>query len=229
MNLLVLILARKGSKRLKGKNMMLIKKKSLISHTIDFAKKIVKKDRILLFTDDKKIQNLGKKKNIIFKIKRPKRLSLDKTNPSETSLYAIKKYNEIFKKKIDSVVLLQPTTPFRKVSTFKKCLKIFKRNVNLPLIGVAKIKKNISEKLDQYCLNKISQQVNNKYLKNAFQFKSKNYYYFVNGSYYFISLKKLKSKKSYISKNFLKYFIKNTKENLDIDSVEDLNLARNLL
>ena len=47
MNLLVLILARKGSKRLKGKNMIMIKKKSLISHTIDFAKKIVKKKKIL--------------------------------------------------------------------------------------------------------------------------------------------------------------------------------------
>ena len=144
-------------------------------------------------------------------------------------MYAIKKYNEIFKEKIDSVVLLQPTTPFRKVSTFKKCLKIFRKNINSPLIGVAKIKKNTSKKIDRYCLNKISQQINNKYLKKTFQFKSNNYYFFVSGSYYFISLKKLKSKKNYITDNFTKYFIKTTKENLDIDKVEDLNLARDLL
>ena len=62
MKLLVLILARKNSKRLKNKNIILINNKPLIQHSIDFAKKIVKNKAILVFTDDERILRIAKKK-----------------------------------------------------------------------------------------------------------------------------------------------------------------------
>ena len=51
MQFIYLILARKGSVRIKNKNLKKIKNKSLVEHSIDFAKKVAKVDKIILSTD----------------------------------------------------------------------------------------------------------------------------------------------------------------------------------
>ena len=62
-SMLFLITARKGSKRLKNKNVLKINKKSLIERTIEFSKKISQKnDKILVSTDCIKIQKISLKK-----------------------------------------------------------------------------------------------------------------------------------------------------------------------
>ena len=50
MKLVCLILARKGSKRIKNKNLQKVGKKTLIAHTIEFAKKILPTKNIDLIT-----------------------------------------------------------------------------------------------------------------------------------------------------------------------------------
>ena len=149
MKIIIIILARKGSKRIKNKNLLPVNKKPLILHTIEFAKKITSRNRVILFSDDEKIINIGRKKGVYTSIQRPKKISTDNVSSAKTSLYALKKYNEKNKSKFDIVALLQPTTPYRKISTFKNCLREFKKNINIPLVSVAKIKK-ISQKILNY-------------------------------------------------------------------------------
>jgi len=52
--LLIIIPARKGSKRLKNKNVLKLGSKSLVEKTIIFAKKLVTKNQIILSSDSKK-------------------------------------------------------------------------------------------------------------------------------------------------------------------------------
>ena len=58
---LVVILARKNSKRLKNKNILKIKNQSLIERCINFAKRIPK-SKIIVSTDSIKILNIALKK-----------------------------------------------------------------------------------------------------------------------------------------------------------------------
>ena len=64
MQFIYLILARKGSVRIKNKNLKKIKNKSLVEHSIDFAKKVAKVDKIILSTDSNLIRDIGRKKRI---------------------------------------------------------------------------------------------------------------------------------------------------------------------
>ena len=56
-----IIPARKGSVRIKNKNIMMLNKKKLIQYTLDEADKSNKLDIILVTTDDNRILNLSKK------------------------------------------------------------------------------------------------------------------------------------------------------------------------
>ena len=62
MNSIAFIFARKGSKRIKNKNMKIINGKPLIDYTLKFIKKIKFIDTIVVSTDDEKIINYCKKK-----------------------------------------------------------------------------------------------------------------------------------------------------------------------
>ena len=75
MQFVYLILARKGSVRIKNKNLKKIENKSLVERSIDFAKKIAKVDQIILSTDSNQIRSIGRKKGLNIDHLRPKRLS----------------------------------------------------------------------------------------------------------------------------------------------------------
>ena len=61
---LVIIPARKNSKRIKNKKLIKLGKKSLVEITLDFALKISDKNFIYLSTDSKKIRKIGEKYRI---------------------------------------------------------------------------------------------------------------------------------------------------------------------
>ena len=77
------ILARKGSTRLKKKNLQLISgKTSLIKSTINFAKKLKYVDDIVLSSDDKKIYKFSFDKKILSPGIRPSYLSKKILSPN---------------------------------------------------------------------------------------------------------------------------------------------------
>ena len=71
--LYAIVPARAGSKRVKNKNIIKIKKLMLIDYTINYLLKINKVDKIIISTDIKKIINKYKKKKKILVIQRPKK------------------------------------------------------------------------------------------------------------------------------------------------------------
>ena len=106
-----IIPAKKHSARLKDKNILKIKNKSLIEYSIEHSKKSKLISKTFVSTDSEKIIKISKKQNINF-IKRPKHLCKKNSTSEDVILHSL---NEITKTilKPDFVVFLQPTSPFR--------------------------------------------------------------------------------------------------------------------
>ena len=218
MNILIIIPARAGSIRLKNKNKKKFLGKPLISHTIRFAKKIKVSPHILLTTNDPEILKIGEKNKILTPWLRPQRLSKSRTKSIEFALHAIKWFEEFFFK-LDCVILLQPTSPYRSIRTFNSMFKIFKKKKKSVVTFTEKLR---ADKMIYY-INR------NKLLK-----KKKNQSdpkVNVCGNIYINSVKNLKKFKNFVNKETLPYVVKKNKEIVDIDTYADfknaLKLGRN--
>ena len=126
MNIVAIIPARAGSKRLKKKNRLKINNKPLIEWTIRFAKKLKFLSAILVSTDDLLIRKIAKKNNVLCEGLRPKKLSNDKSKTVDVCIFEV---NKLINKgiNVDAILLLQPTSPFRLVKNINKAFKIFKK------------------------------------------------------------------------------------------------------
>lgn len=127
MKIVAIIPARKGSKGIKNKNIILYKNKPLIYHSIKSALKLKKIDKVLVSTDSKKFKNIAEKYGASV-ILRPKKLSKDNSLEKEFLVHA---YNYLKKKEkfiVDLFILLRPTCPDRDIKDLKKALNIAIKN-----------------------------------------------------------------------------------------------------
>lgn len=117
---LIIIPARKGSKRIKNKNLIKVLNKPLISFTINYAKQLSKnKFDIIVTSDCKKIKKICSDEKIFY-LERPKNISDDYSTMNEVIFHAFNKINKEYK----YIILLQPTSPLRKRGLIHKALKI---------------------------------------------------------------------------------------------------------
>lgn len=122
-NILGLVLARKGSKSFKNKNIKKIKGFTLIEWALFAAIESKHISDIVLSSDYSKTQ-LGKFSSNFLQ-KRPKNLCLDHTTSYETIKYVLKKLNNYY----DYVVLLEPPCIFRNGKLIDLCInKILNTN-----------------------------------------------------------------------------------------------------
>jgi CMP-N,N'-diacetyllegionaminic acid synthase len=134
MNILTLILARGGSKSVPRKNIKLICGKPLIAHTISLAKKVHYFKDIFVSSDDLEILKIAKDYGADT-ILRPKELALDNSSSVSAIIDAIEQLL-LQNKKYEIVVLLEPTSPLRKVETIIKSVEFFLNNNYTSLISV---------------------------------------------------------------------------------------------
>jgi len=140
MQLDAIILARKNSKRLKNKNFKLLNRKELIDYTIESAIKSKKISQIYCFSDkDLSYKKKKYKKKVNF-IKRPSKISKDKTTTEETIRFLLKILN---KKKLLSknFILLQASSPLRTSTIIDKSIEMFFKNKNKSFASFRKITK----------------------------------------------------------------------------------------
>ena len=203
---LVVIPARKNSKRLKNKNLLKINGKNLIEITVNFALKLKLIQHILVSTD---IKNLKKKltrgDKVLIPWIRPKKLSQDKSPTTEVLIHAIKWYEKKFEK-INYIILLQTTSPIRSLKLVNKAINTFLKSKKSTLI-VKKIKSKIKGK--QYITKK-------------------NKIYYPTGSLYIFTKEKLMKKKIYDNNSEI-LIDNNYYRNIDIDHKEDFIKAKKFL
>ena len=214
--ILGVILARSGSKRLKNKNIRILKTMPLIKWSVNSALKSKVFCDLIVSSDSKKILKISGKK--VLKLSRSKKISEDLSKSETALIHAVNWYEKKYQK-IDYVALLQPTSPFRTLKTIKNCIKrIIKYKFDI-LVTVKKIKKINGKRF--YMRNSVFCVESNDYdIKNKYQ---------INGVFYITKKKYLLKYKNLSPKKFIHYVIKSKKENIDIDTKNDFNLAKKFI
>ena len=130
MKTLYVIPARGGSKGIPGKNIKPLAGKPLIEYTIDVARALADDEDICVTTDDKAIIETVERTGLKVPFVRPAELSTDKSGTYEVLLHAFDFYES---KGIhyDTMVLLQPTSPFRTVEDVKACLELYSDDIDM--------------------------------------------------------------------------------------------------
>ena len=118
MKIYFLIPARAGSKGIPNKNLKSLAGRPLIEYSIDFAKHISPVENIIVSSDSEDILSISRASGIISALKRPEELASDEAPMIDVIKHAM----DLMKiNKNDYICLLQPTSPFRRYATFKKC------------------------------------------------------------------------------------------------------------
>jgi len=221
MRILALITARGGSKRLPGKNIRQLGGKPLIVWSIDVVRDIPEICEILVSTDDEEIAKVCKRAGASVPWLRLAELSSDTANSIDVALHALDWY-EAEMGKVDGVLLLQPTSPFRTQATIKKGIALFGRHGNKSVLGVSPTKSHPmwSMKLEGGYLKPFME-------KLSFDIRSQDLppVYVINGSFYLIAPKELRSSRSFISTQTIPLIIESWQDALDIDTDCDFKLA----
>lgn len=121
-NILAIIPARGGSKRLPGKNIKMLNGKPLIAYSIEFALNSNEINKVVVSTEDENIAQIAKEIGAEI-IKRPIELAQDTTKTAPVLIHAVK---ELEKEGYtpDVVILLQPTCPIRENDLCQKAIEI---------------------------------------------------------------------------------------------------------
>lgn len=130
MKTLVVIPARGGSKGIPHKNIKLLNGKPLICYSIDVARQFTADDNICVTTDDDEIIKVVEEYGLKVPFKRPDYLATDTCGSNEVIQHA---YHFFAEKGIeyDAILLLQPTSPFRKVEFLKEAVALYDDSIDM--------------------------------------------------------------------------------------------------
>lgn len=219
---LVVIPARGGSKGVPRKNIKLLAGKPLILYTIDAARAIFDDDLIYVSTDDEEIKSVVESLGLKVPFIRPDELAIDTAGTYEVLLHAIE-YAENNGYSPDTLILLQPTSPFRNAQHIKEALQFYDYACEM-LVSVKETKSN-----PYYVLREENEQ--------GWLMKSKNgnfttrqecpKVYELNGAIYIIKVDALKVKPIHEFTKVRKYEMDELSSH-DIDSELDWVLAESI-
>ncbi|MBD5390254.1 acylneuraminate cytidylyltransferase family protein [bacterium] len=130
MKSLIVIPARGGSKGIPHKNIKLLGGKPLVYYSIDVACQFTSRDNICVTTDDDEIIRVVEDYGLKVPFKRPDYLATDTCGSNEVILHA---YQFYARKGVhyDAILLLQPTSPFRKVEFLEDACAIYDDSIDM--------------------------------------------------------------------------------------------------
>ena len=130
MKYLVVIPARGGSKGIPHKNIKPLGGKPLIYYSIDVARQFTTDENICVTTDDAEIISVVEQHGLKVPFVRPAELATDTCGSSEVIQHA---YQFFADKGIqyDAIVLLQPTSPFRKDEFIKEAVALYDESIDM--------------------------------------------------------------------------------------------------
>jgi len=127
---LVIIPARGGSKGIPNKNIKQLNGKPLIHYTIEAALECFPKEVIMVSTDSEEIKKCAEQLAISVPFLRPEHLATDKATSYDVVLHAMKEA-EFSGLMFDTVILLQPTSPFRKGQHIREAISLFSMDIDM--------------------------------------------------------------------------------------------------
>jgi N-acylneuraminate cytidylyltransferase len=219
---LVVIPARGGSKGVPRKNVKKLAGKPLINYTIEIARKIFDDEIICVSTDDREIKKVAEQQGLKVPFLRPKHLASDTTGMREVLQHALE-YYEKERYQIDTVILLQPTSPLRRIKHVKEAIELYKQGLD----RVVSVKETSAN--PYYLLYEENEQGYLEKCKKG-NFKRRQdcpKVWEVNGAVYVINAESLR-RDDYKNKKVVKYEMDEL-SSIDIDTKLDWAIAEKLL
>lgn len=142
MYVLGIIPARGGSKSIPKKNIRLLAGKPLIAYTIEVAKECKMLDRTIVSTDSVEIAEVAKKYGGYVPFIRPNDLSLDDTPMVPVLQHAVSFIENKNNIHVDVIVLLDPTSPFRRVEDIEACIQKLEHENADSVVAVCEVEHN---------------------------------------------------------------------------------------
>ena len=223
--ILVIIPARGGSKRIKHKNIVNLNGQPMIYWPLQEISSLFSSKQVLVSTDDKEIANVVTKKGLKVPFKRPKNLSDDFCSSLDVCLHALNWYERHINR-VEYVLIIYPTAVLIKKEHLENAFKILIDDQDCDFIfsgtrfafpiqrAVFKNKRNYIEMFNPDAYHQRSQD-----LREAFHDA---------GQFYWYKRKSLLNLKNPTNANAKLYEL--SPENVvDIDTIEDLNLATKYL
>lgn len=127
---IVIIPARGGSKGLVDKNILPLNGVPLIHYTINAARKVFSDELIFVSTDSEKIKTVAEQTGISVPFLRPAELASD-TASSIDVLFHVLNAAENNSYSPDTIILLQPTSPFRTESHIREAIALYDDKVDM--------------------------------------------------------------------------------------------------
>ena len=127
---LYVIPARGGSKGIPGKNIKPLNGKPLIYYTIEIASSLTTDENICVSTDDENIKNIVEQTGLKVPFLRPDKLARDESGMHEVLLHALN-YYQAKGKEYEVLVLLQPTSPFRKAWQVREAINRWEQGIDM--------------------------------------------------------------------------------------------------
>ncbi len=220
MKVMAFIPARGGSKGIPRKNLSLLNGKPLIQYTIDAAQQSKYIDNIFLSSDDSEIIDFSKSLGLEAQYQRPDGLAEDTTPMIDTVLHALewlKKRKGYFP---DYILLLQPTSPLRRVEDIDNAIKQFFDLNAKALISVHEMIEHPYE-----CVK--LKENNWSFLQKSHEavYRRQDYidkYYYINGAIYFANTDFIIKNKSFIVEKKTKLYVMPASYGIDVDEPHDL-------
>jgi len=222
---IAVIPARKGSKRLKDKNIKLLNGKPLIAYTIEFAKKSKIFDNIIFSTDSEKYAEIAREYGAEVPFMRPEELARDNSTAIEVIMHSL----EWICNDIESpyyYCYLPPTSPFRIVEDIHDIFKIIVEKNADAVVSVCECDHPI-----QWIFNITKDQKLRNFFEGDPSHHNRQDYdvtYRLNGAFYVAKIGFLLKNKSFYSNNTYAYIMPKLRS-MDIDNLLDFEFAEYLL
>jgi len=219
MNIISIIPARGGSKRIPKKNIKLLAGKPLIAYTIEASLNSKFINKTIVSTNDEEIAAIAKKYGAEV-IVRPQEIAGDNSSTEDALIHVIEEL-EKQGQQISHVVLLQPTSPLRKTEDIDKGINLALETNSDSVLSVCEIQhhyltgefKEEAYSLD-YSKRPFSQTMPKKYREN--------------GAIY-ITKKNLLTKNKNRLGGKIKAIVMNEIDSIDIDEIYDFELIEKII
>ncbi|MBI5788350.1 MAG: acylneuraminate cytidylyltransferase family protein [Candidatus Schekmanbacteria bacterium] len=221
MRIAAVIPARGGSKRIPGKNILSLRGKPLIAHSIEQARKSQLVNRVIVSTDDAEISQVSKQYGAEV-IQRSRDLSTD-TATSESALLHVLEYLETQENYLpDLLVFLQCTSPMRKDDDIDNAIRIMIEEKADTLFSAFRFNKYIWT-MKNGVVNPINYDYQNRWREQDFPVQ-----YQENGSIYVVKPAILKENNNRLGGKIAVYEM-DYLNSFQLDSYEDIKLFEFLM
>lgn len=216
MKLLCIIPARRDSKGIPGKNWKLLKGKPLIGYSIETALQSKSISKICVSTNSADVIDIVKNQyHLEIPFIRPEAISQDNASSHDVLLHALDHYEQNGET-FDAILLLQPTSPFRKIDHLNDCIELFQKSNCEMVVSVCETSLNPYYNL----YNETNGFIHRSIQSNFTRRQDCPITYLINGSIYIISVDALKKKQIHEMEKVVK-FVMPEEYSIDLDSPLD--------